>query len=213
MVRIPQEMTDRAVRGEPNAIVDILEQCKEMIYSVGDENLNGRYLLTDLFQDVCEATLNGISGFRGDSSIETWIYEIARRQSLSRLQKEMNVDGIPFQRKDYNKPLTEHDDVHYIAMPTITDIEEISYGDDEARILKKMFDYERSIIVKHILAKLEPHEEYIVRRYYLDRLYLTEISEQTGINYKTLHKRLNKKYLPKLKKELKKLKIYSMEDI
>lgn len=213
MVRISDEMVDRAVKGDVSATVDILKQCRYMIFSVGYDILNGRYDLVDLFQDVCEATLKGIAKFRGESRIETWIYEIARRQSLSRLQKEMNVDGIPFERNDYKKPLTEHDDVHYIAMPTITDIEEISYGDDEARIFKKMFDYERSIIVKHILGKLEPHEEYIVRRSYFDKLSLTEISEQTGINYKTLHKWLNKKYLPKLKKELKKLKIYSLEDI
>lgn len=208
-----EELTKKAIGGDQDALVELLEYNRKTIFVVAEDILAERYSKEDLFQDIFVACITGIKNFRCESIFKTWVYEIARRQALKRLRIEMEAFGVPFVRDGYDKPLSEHDDVHYIEEPIDTDIEEVKDDDAEHKILSKLYQNERKIIVNQALKMLDMQEEAIIRRYYFDGVSFLDIADEQDLKYDTMVKRIRRKTYPKLKKILKDLGIERIEDI
>jgi RNA polymerase sigma-70 factor (ECF subfamily) len=70
---------------------EIVKRTKKTVLSAIEKNLSARFFhaIDDVAQETYIRAYNGLAknSFRGDSSIETWLYRIARNESLRMNQK------------------------------------------------------------------------------------------------------------------------------
>jgi RNA polymerase sigma-70 factor (ECF subfamily) len=70
---------------------EIVKRTKKTVLSAIEKNLSARFYhaIDDVAQETYIRAYNGLAknSFRGDSSIETWLYRIARNESLRMNQK------------------------------------------------------------------------------------------------------------------------------
>ena len=70
---------------------EIVKRTKKTVLSAIEKNLSARFYhaIDDVAQETYLRAYNGLAknSFRGDSSIETWLYRIARNESLRMNQK------------------------------------------------------------------------------------------------------------------------------
>ncbi len=80
---------------------EIINSTKGVVLSAIEKNLSGRfyYAIDDIVQETYIRAYNSIvkGKFRGDSSIETWLYRIARNESL-RMGEKLGREEKKFQK-------------------------------------------------------------------------------------------------------------------
>lgn len=81
---------DRAAFGRLVAIYD--ERLRALAYHL----LGSREAMDDALQETYLAAYRGLSGFRGDSSLGTWLYRITYTTCLQRLRKARTMEPLPF---------------------------------------------------------------------------------------------------------------------
>jgi RNA polymerase sigma-70 factor (ECF subfamily) len=79
-------MRDVNARREP--FERILEQHRDKVFRLAWSILGNRAAAEDAAQDVFLKIWTALPGFRGESSISTWIYAVARNTCLTRRQRE-----------------------------------------------------------------------------------------------------------------------------
>lgn len=75
---------------------EIVKRTKKTVLSAIEKNMSPRFYhaIDDVAQETYIRAFNGLAknSFRGDSSIETWLYKIARNESLRMNQKLMREE-------------------------------------------------------------------------------------------------------------------------
>lgn len=75
---------------------EIVKRTKKTVLSAIEKNMSPRFYhaIDDVAQETYIRAYNGLAknSFRGDSSIETWLYKIARNESLRMNQKLMREE-------------------------------------------------------------------------------------------------------------------------
>ncbi|MCQ2126053.1 MAG: sigma-70 family RNA polymerase sigma factor [Bacteroidaceae bacterium] len=88
----------------------IVNKHKRTIYTVCYMFSNDRNEVEDLFQDILVRMWNGFESFRGESSLNTWVWRVSlntclnfeRRKTREGERIELNVDITPADDADYD---------------------------------------------------------------------------------------------------------------
>ncbi|RME23670.1 MAG: sigma-70 family RNA polymerase sigma factor [Deltaproteobacteria bacterium] len=172
----------RAIRrGEPRAFDSLVRLHQDNVYGLCLRMLGDRQEAEDLTQEVFLTVFKAIDGFRGDSSLSTWIYRITRNHCLNRIKflkrrghgrkqqlsdtKEAGADGTPL-----GNPLGQR--------PAAPD------RSAEQRQLQRL--------VEEKIKELSPeHREVVVLRD-MEMLSYEEIQQITGLAMGTIKSRLHR---------------------
>lgn len=95
MTRTGDKLLDRLRRGDERAFRFLVSQFQDRIFSYIYRSIGQRDDARDLCQDVFVSVARAIPRFRGDSSLSTWIYQIATnkiRNHVTRAKGRYNVD-------------------------------------------------------------------------------------------------------------------------
>jgi RNA polymerase sigma-70 factor (ECF subfamily) len=80
-------LVERYIAGDKDAIEELVIRYQKMVYSIIYRMINDMEEAKDLTQKTFIKAVNGIRGFRKDSSFKTWLYQIAINTSLNHLRK------------------------------------------------------------------------------------------------------------------------------
>jgi RNA polymerase sigma factor (sigma-70 family) len=76
-------MIDLAVNGDKDAMESLVSSVQDMIYNLSLRMLGSVQEAEDATQDILIKILEGLSGFRKESSFSTWVYRIALNYLLN----------------------------------------------------------------------------------------------------------------------------------
>lgn len=139
------ELVQRCARGDQLAFAELVEGHKVMVFTIAWRLLRDRGGAEDLAQEVFLRVFRGLSSFRGEAKLSTWIYQIAYRACLEELQK-------PHRRQQY--------------VSLDEDARELPFADPGPG------GVDLSQTLDHYLSKLPPHYRMALTLYYLqDRKY------------------------------------------
>lgn len=92
------QLIPKAVAGDPTALTAIVELIKDEVYYLEVRMLGGREDAEDATQDILIWVLNGLAGFRSESSFRTWVWRIATNHLLrtrrSAREKTCSFDAL-----------------------------------------------------------------------------------------------------------------------
>lgn len=158
-----QVLIKRLKEGDPGAVDDLVEEYKKPVFAFIIRLVNDQDLAEDLFQETWIKVIRYIKGFRGDSKLSTWLFQIALNQCRDTMRKKKHI----------HVPLEEAEN---IAGSTTPDAERIFIA-EEVRML-----------VAELPVKMK---EVVVLKYFHD-LNDQEISEIAGIPAGTVKSRLHR---------------------
>jgi RNA polymerase sigma-70 factor (ECF subfamily) len=81
----PPGLGARLRAGDPQAFEDLVTAFQHRVFGVALRMLGSRAEAEDVAQEVFLRAHRGLSAFRGDSKLSTWLYAIASRVCLTRL--------------------------------------------------------------------------------------------------------------------------------
>jgi RNA polymerase sigma-70 factor (ECF subfamily) len=146
----------------------------------------------DLTQEVFVKVHRALPGFKGDSSLSTWIYRIATNTALDALRSPA------FRRSGENLPLTEDAEPCAEAMG----LPDSPMTPDGASPEQEVFKKERYACYRGVLGGLPPNYRAVVGLSELADLAVDEIAAILGVNASTVKIRLHRGR-EKLLKDLK----------
>ncbi len=77
MGEVEWTVVERAAAGDERAFARIVEDHKDMVYTLCCRTLSNAHDAEEVFQDTFVSAFRNISSFRGDSKLSTWLYRIA----------------------------------------------------------------------------------------------------------------------------------------
>jgi RNA polymerase sigma-70 factor (ECF subfamily) len=112
---------------------EIVKRTKKTVLSAIEKNMSSRFYhaIDDVAQETYIRAYNGLikNSFRGDSSIETWLYKIARNESLRMNQKLTREE-------EKAKKVSESGNLAHIQKP---DSGETAYLHDQLTLLPEKY--------------------------------------------------------------------------
>jgi len=105
-----EEIIERAKDGEEEAMEQIFMNFKDMVYNVCYRMCGRREDAEDWTQETFLRAFSALKGFRGDSSLATWLYRIAVNVCLSNLRKKRTVSFDEVEYKMGNEKDEDEDD-------------------------------------------------------------------------------------------------------
>ncbi len=92
-----KQLLDGARAGSSDAIERLLERYQQRVFAFGMQMCGDREDAKDVLQETLLAAARGVKAFRGDSSLSTWLYTIARSFCLKkrRQSKFAPVEEVP----------------------------------------------------------------------------------------------------------------------
>lgn len=143
-----EEIIERAKDGEESAMEHIFMNFKDMVYNVCYRMSGRREDAEDWTQETFLRAFSAIKGFRGDSSLSTWLYRIAVNVCLSNLRRKRTVslDEVEYKvgnEKDEDDDLVEQVQIVLGQLPPLyrtvlilRHFEELSY-EEIASVIKR----------------------------------------------------------------------------
>ena len=166
------ELIAKAQAGDPNAFNELFGKYQQFIYSVCLQYLKNPEDAWDCLQDCMLRIYRSFGSFKGNSSVSTWIYRVARNICLDELRKRKRSKETSIE------PLIEQG-----RMPA----EEHAIG-PEGRLVHK----ERARALSALIDQLpEDSREFIVLRDLRNFSY-EEIAEITNTNIGTVKSRISR---------------------
>ena len=87
MKRTDSELLTAAQAGEATALEEILERHEKQVFRFGLRMCGSEDDAREVLQDTLLAAFRGLHDFRGDSTLSTWLYQIARSFCLKRRRR------------------------------------------------------------------------------------------------------------------------------
>ena len=87
------ELVAEAREGSEKAFRKLVERYHPMAFAVVRGVLGSRSDVEDVAQEVFIKVFRGLSGFRGDSKLSTWIYTVARNEAINAARKSNPADA------------------------------------------------------------------------------------------------------------------------
>lgn len=95
------ELVERCRHGDPEAFAELYARYGELVFNLALRHLGNREEAADLTQEVFLRVHRHLQGFRGQSSLKTWIYRIALNRCRSwwaryrPLEQGLAEEGVP----------------------------------------------------------------------------------------------------------------------
>jgi RNA polymerase sigma-70 factor (ECF subfamily) len=172
------ELVRRFNAGDEPAFVEIMSRYHEKIFSVAHALLRNRADAEEIAQDTFIRAHRGLSSFRGDSSLATWLHRIAVNLSRNRYWY--------FFRRRRHMTLSLDCALSEDSDATLSDL----VAADAPGPSREAASREFSTLVNNCMQKLEArHREILTLRNLLNRSY-DEIAQALGINVGTVKSRI-----------------------
>lgn len=175
---LDQALVDRFVGGDELAFLEIMERYRGKIFAVTLGLLRNHADAEEITQDTFIRAHRGLTKFRGDSSLSTWLFRIAINLSRNRYWyffRRRRHDAISL-----DSPLSEENAATFSDL--VADV-----GHDPAQ---ETVVNEFSELVERCMAGLDaPHREILTLRNVLHRSY-DEIAASLEINVGTVKSRI-----------------------
>ena len=164
------ELVRRIKAGESDAFDALCTMYDKKVVNIAYSLLSDREDALDAAQEVFVRVYKSISGFRGDSSLSTWIFRITRNVCSDFLRK----------RKGFVKSLDDdEEDEPRLEIP------------DESRAPHTEFEKkERVRIVRAAISELEENQRTVLTLFDLNGLSYEEIADITKVPVGTVKSRL-----------------------
>jgi RNA polymerase sigma-70 factor (ECF subfamily) len=102
----------RSLAGSEKAFRDIVERHFPMAYSVVRAVLGDHADIEDVVQEVFIKVYRGLSRFRSESKLSTWIYRIARNEAVNAARRPA-ASGPPLDEVDIRAPFQDSPEEQY----------------------------------------------------------------------------------------------------
>ena len=159
----------KVINGDTNAFAYLVDNYKDMIYSLAYKMTKNREEAEEISQDTFIKAYKNLDKFKGDSKFSTWLYRIGYHAALDSIKK--------------NKSHNNSFEINDITFNQIKSVDNILEG-----IERK----ERAKIMNHCLEKLPDEERSIIWMFYYDELSLKEIIEVTDLSEANLKVKLHR---------------------
>jgi len=90
---LDRAIIEKIVRGDTDAFAALVDQYKDMVYTLGLRMLKNREEAEEVSQDTFIKVFKSLDKFRGKSKLSTWIYRVAYNTCLDRLKKNKETDN------------------------------------------------------------------------------------------------------------------------
>ena len=92
------------------SIIGLFDRLADGVYTLAARVLGDRHLAEDVVQETFLTALRKLGTWRGDGSIEGWIYRIGYRQSIAQLRRRRDLPADPIELLDRadSAPSPEH---------------------------------------------------------------------------------------------------------
>ncbi len=98
-MQVPQELAERARRGDPGAFDELVRETHRSVYSLVYRIVGNRDDAADVTQDVFLRVWRGLRNFRGDAELGTWMYRVAANAALTFVKRRAR-GGTPTAPED-----------------------------------------------------------------------------------------------------------------
>jgi len=157
----------RVLNGDTSAFSKLVDQYKDLVYTLALRMLRNREEAEEVSQDVFIKIFKSLSSFKGDSKLSTWVYRVAYNSCLDQLKKN--------KKHQMDVPI---DDYNYNKIDTINNA------------LEGLIKAEKQQLIRTCVNKLPEDSSAIITLFYFDELSLDEISGITGIESNTVKVKL-----------------------
>jgi RNA polymerase sigma-70 factor, ECF subfamily len=173
-----QRLISKLKKRDCRAFEQLVNRFQKQVFNFIYRMLGTREEARDLAQEVFISIFKNIEGFRGDSSLATWVYRIAsnhcknRRKYLGR----RNIEQPMSPENENTRPASEHIPV---AMG-------VSRPDDLVE------GYQTEFMIQQAIAQLEEEQRIILVLRDIQNVSYEDISEITGLPLGTVKSRLHR---------------------
>lgn len=175
-LREEQALCARVAAGDEAAFAQIVERYQHRVFGFCARMIGDRAEAEDLAQDVFLTVYKNAKSFRGDCAFSTWLFRIAKNQTLNRI-KYLDRRGRAARRRESSEPEERLD---RLTDPDAT-------GPDDAIDARR-----RAALVQDAIGELgEEHRAVVVLRD-LEDLSYEEISDITGLPLGTVKSRIHR---------------------
>lgn len=161
-----RELISGVCHGNARAFFDLVENYKDMVFTLALRMLGNREDAEEVSQDIFMKVNASLGSFKGDSKLSTWIYRIAHNACLDKI-KGNRREGRFIQQGEPTRDIADLDSA-----------------------LERMAQAERTAMIQACLAKLSPGDASILTLYYYGETNLVELGKVTGLSESTLKVRL-----------------------
>ena len=107
------DLVAKALQGNQKAFKRLVERCHGTVYAVVRGVLGNRDDVDDVVQNVYIKVYRGLAGFRGDSKLSTWVYQIARNEAINATRRRTPgvkpLEDFDLRASDGANPEAEYD--------------------------------------------------------------------------------------------------------
>jgi RNA polymerase sigma-70 factor (ECF subfamily) len=160
---------EQVISGDPAAFAMLVNRHKDLVFTISMNITRNREDAEEVAQDAFLKAFQKLSGFRKESSFQTWLYRIAYNEAVTKIRKNK------FKMADLDEEILE-------IIPE-EDVEEDVAGLDEKE--------QKQVIIK-ILDKLREIDRVLVTLFYLNNQTVSEICEVTGLGESNVKVRLHR---------------------
>lgn len=163
------DLVERHRRGDPAAFEEVYAHHGRMIYTLALRLAGDAEEAADLTQDVFLRVFRHLGGFRGRSSLKTWVYQVGLNQCRSRLGR----------KRPQQQPLAEE------GAPGVAPLPDLSRGPEELALAA---DTSRRVSAALGRLPMTFREAVVLRD--IEGLSYEEIAEVLGLKAGTVRSRI-----------------------
>jgi RNA polymerase sigma-70 factor (ECF subfamily) len=162
-----RDLVEGCQRGEPEALRALFERHKDRVYSIALRYSGDRTVAMDIAQDAFLKMFSGVRNFRGDSSLDAWVYRIVVNSCFDQKRRTRRL-----------APLVD-EMLGALRAPGQSALDEVLRSELSGR-------------VRSAVAGLPPEQRMVIVLRYTQGLSYDEIAEILGCSAGTVASRLNR---------------------
>lgn len=171
-----QDLIDRAIHRDPDAVRSIIKRYNQRLYRMARSVLGNNCDAEDVVQEAYLRAFNNLSSFRGESSLSTWLSRITLNEALCRVRER--------KRQKRTAPiLGDRTQALIIPFPNSADL------DDPERTVAQR---ELLHLVERATDELPPAFRVVFMARVIEGLTLDETAELLGLEAGTVKSRLHR---------------------
>lgn len=173
-----QRLIAKLKRRDCRAFEQLVNQYQGRVYNFIYRMIGGREEAQDLAQEVFVSIFKNIDGFRGESSLATWIYRITANHCKNR-RKYLG-------RRKVEHPMTLENEDKEMASSHIPVAVGVSRPDELVE------GYQTEVLIQRAIAELDEEQRTILVLRDIQSVSYEDISEITGLPLGTVKSRLHR---------------------
>ncbi len=159
---------ERVKAGDKEAFGGLVDDHKDMIYTVCIRMLTSEEDAEEAAQDVFVKAYRSIASFQAKSKFSTWLYRIAYNHCISVIRKKVKMIDL------------------------VGEVPEGEVDEGEMNGLESISAGERSRYLKMAIESLAETDAVVITLFYYDELSLEEIAEVTGLSSSNIRIKLHR---------------------